>query len=194
VLLETLSRIERAVFLLHEVFDYKHGEIARIVNKTEVNCRQILGRARKRVDEGRPRFAADTAEERALVETFLAALEEGEVGRLVELLAPDVVFTGDGGGKGRGLARPVYGRAVVARLLEAFMVQGRRLDARIVQAPINGQPGTLNFDGEGRLVNVLAFEIDDGQILASRSIINPDKLRHLGYPLSPAGRGRTARK
>jgi RNA polymerase sigma-70 factor (TIGR02957 family) len=188
VLLETLSPIERAVFLLHDVYDYRYREIAGIVNKGEANCRQILARARKRIDRDKPRLEADRRRQRELTTTFLEAFEQGDVERVVELLAPDVVFIGDGGGKGQGLPRPVYGRGRVTRLLAAFAAQGRALGGRIVQTTINGQPGTLNLDEQGRLINVFSFEIRDGQIQAIRSIINPDKLDHLGYPLSAVGR------
>lgn len=190
VLLETLSPVERAAFMLHEVYDYSYREIAEIVDKSEVNCRQIVARARKRIDQHKPSFEADREWQRELTVTFLKAFEQGDVERVIELLAPDVVFTGDGGGKGRGLPRPVYGRDRVARLLAAFAAQGRALGGRIVQTPINGQPGTLNFDADGRLINVFSFEIAEGRIQAIRSIINPDKLHHLGYPLSDVGHRR----
>jgi RNA polymerase sigma-70 factor (TIGR02957 family) len=194
VLLETLSPIERAVFLLHDVFDYRYREIAKIVEKGEANCRQILARARKRIDRGKPRLEADRERNRDLTRTFLDALEQGEVGKVIELLAPDIVFTGDGGGAGRGLPQPVYGRDRVVRLLNAFAVQGRSLGGHIVQTTINGQPGTLNLDHQGKLINVFSFEIADGQIQAIRSIINPEKLQHLGYQLSGIARRREARK
>jgi RNA polymerase sigma-70 factor (ECF subfamily) len=190
VLLETLSPVERAVFLLREVFDYGYDEIAEIVDKSEANCRQIFGRARKRIDEGKPRFEPDREKQQELASRFLDAFESGSVDGLVELLAADVVFHGDGGGQGRGLPLPVYGRDRVVRLLAAFEGEYRATGARIERTLINGQPGTLNFDHEGRLVNVFAFEIADGQIQAIRSIINPDKLAHLGYPLSDLGRRR----
>lgn len=187
-LLEALSPVERAVFLLREVFDYRYDEIAQIVDKTETNCRQIFGRARTRIDEGRPRFRPDREHQRELTRRFLAAFEDGDVDVLVEFLAADVVFYGDGGGRGRGLPRPVHGRNRVARLLRAFGAQYRQIGARVQPTLINGQPGTLNFDARGQLINVLVFEIADASIQTIRSIINPDKLDHLGYPLSELGR------
>jgi RNA polymerase sigma factor (sigma-70 family) len=194
VLLETLSPVERAVFLLREVFDYGYDEIAEIVDKSEANCRQIFARARKRIDEGKPRFEADKRQQRELASRFLAALENGEVDRLVEFLAADVVFTGDGdgGGKGRGLPRPIYGRERVVRLLAAFLPAYVAINGRIEPTEINGQPGTLNFDGDGKLINVFVFEIVDGTIQTIRSIINPDKLTHLGFPLSDLARAKPA--
>ena len=188
VLLETLSPVERAVFLLREVFDYGYDEIAEVVGKSEANCRQILVRARKRIDEGRPRFEADRRRQEQLARRFLEAFEEGDVDGFVELLADDVVFVGDGGGKGRGISRPVYGQRSVIRLLSSFLPPFRAANARVRLGEVNGQAGALFFDSEGRLVNVFSFEIADGAIQAVRSVINPDKLGHLGYPLSPLAR------
>jgi RNA polymerase sigma-70 factor (TIGR02957 family) len=187
VLLETLSPIERAVFLLREVFEYGYDEIAEIVDKSEANCRQIFARARKRIDEGKPRFEADRRQQEELAERFMDAAENGELDRLVDFLAADVVFTGDGGGKGRGLPKPVYGRERVHRLLRSFFPLYRETGATMRRAEINGKPGVLFLDAEGRLINVFVFEIAGGAIQALRSIINPDKLGHLGYPLSDLG-------
>ena len=121
---------------------------------------------------------------------FLEALQQGEVDECVRLLASDVVFYGDGGGKGRGLPRPIYGQARVGRLLAAFVRQFAPLGAHLRPTQINGQPGTLNFDGEGNLIGVFVFDVADGQIQAIRSVINPDKLAHLGFTLSELTRGR----
>jgi RNA polymerase sigma-70 factor (ECF subfamily) len=181
--------VERAVFLLREVFDYGYDEIAGIVERSEPNCRQIYSRARKRIDEGKPRFEADRAKQRELASRFFAAVQAGDMDPLVELLADDVVFVGDGGGKGRGLPRPIYGRVRVQRLLAAFLDEGRRIRASSRPASVNGQPALLNFDANGRLINVFVLDIAGGAIQAIRSIINPDKLGHLGYPLSPVARG-----
>jgi RNA polymerase sigma-70 factor (TIGR02957 family) len=185
VLLETLSPVERAIFLLREVFEYGYDEIAGIVGKTEANCRQIFARARKRIDEGKPRFEADRRRQQELATRFMDAVEDGELDRLVDFLAADVVFYGDGGGKGRGLPKPVYGRARVERLLRGFFPRYRAIGATMRRDAINGQPGVLFLDGDGRLINVFVFDVADGAIQAVRSIINPDKLGHLGYPLSP---------
>jgi RNA polymerase sigma-70 factor, ECF subfamily len=188
VLLETLAPVERAVYLLREVFDYGYDEIAQIVDRSEVNCRQIFTRAKRRIEEGRPRFVVDHGRQQELAARFIEALQEGEVERVLELLAPDAVFTGDGGGVGRGLPKPVYGAPRVSRLLAAFGREGRSLGARLELTRINGQPGTLNFDSEGRLINVFVFEIAGGVVQGVRSIINPHKLAHLGYGLSPIAR------
>jgi RNA polymerase sigma-70 factor (TIGR02957 family) len=189
VLLETLSPVERAVFLLREVFDYGYDEIAEIVGKSEANCRQIFARARKRIDEGKPRFEADRRQQQELATRFLDAVENGELDRLVDFLAADVVFYGDGGGKGRGLPKPVYGRPRVDRMLRSFFPRYRAVGATMRRADINGQPGVLFLDAEGRLINVFSFDVAGGAIQALRSVINPDKLGHLGYPLSPLATG-----
>ena len=191
VLLETLSEVERAVYLLREVFDYGYDEIAQIVERSEVNCRQIFTRARKRIEDGKPRFEVDRSSQREVASRFAAALREGEVEQALSALAPDVVFYGDGGGIGRGLPRPIYGRDRVGRLMAAFAREGLEIIASIEPAEVNGQPGTLNFDAEGRLINVFVFEIAERQVQAIRSIINPEKLAHLGYPLSPVARRET---
>lgn len=188
VLLETLTPVERAVFLLREIFDYAYEEVAEIVDKSEANCRQILARARRRLDQGRPRFEVDRERQRELADRALDAFENGEMDQLVGLLAADVAFYGDGGGKGQGLPRPICGAESVGRLLLSAHERYARVGASIHRTTINGAPGTLNLDAEGRLINVFIFEIADGLIQAIRSIINPDKLGHLGYPLSDLGR------
>jgi RNA polymerase sigma-70 factor (ECF subfamily) len=193
VLLEALTPVERAVFLLREVFDFEYEEISSIVSKTEPNCRQIFSRATKRIRGGKPRFAVDREQHRQLASRFVEVLQGGDIERFVELLSADVVFTRDGGGKGTGLPRPVHGRDRVIRLLHAFQARWTAIGGRIEQTTINGQPGTLNFDVDGRLINVLAFDIADGTIQAISSIVNPDKLRHLGYELSSVGRRRASR-
>jgi RNA polymerase sigma-70 factor (TIGR02957 family) len=188
VLLETLSPVERAVFLLREVFDYGYDEIAGIVDKSEANCRQIFVRARKHIDEGKPRFEATRQQQEELATRFLDAVDNGELTRLVDYLAADVVFYGDGGGKGRGLRKPVFGRDRVGRLLQNFFEAYETIGARVQRVQLNGQPGLFAFDAEGKLINVFSFDIADGVIQTFRSIINPDKLAHLGYPLSHVGR------
>jgi RNA polymerase sigma-70 factor (TIGR02957 family) len=181
VLLERLSPEQRAAFLLREVFDYPYEEIARIVGKSEDNARQLVTRARRQVEQRRPRFEVSQEQREALARRFFAAAVDGELQALEELLAHDVVLHGDGGGKAPALARPVHGRAKVARTLLAWMRAAARVGGVSMRgAEVNGQPGALVLDPEGRLVNVLALDIADGQVQAIRSIVNPDKLRHLG--------------
>jgi RNA polymerase sigma-70 factor (TIGR02957 family) len=187
VLLESLSPEQRAVFLLREVFDYPYYEIAEIVGKREDTVRQLAARARRYVEEGRSRFEASREERDELARRFLAAARDGDLDGLEALLAQDVVLHGDGGGKAPALARPLHGRAGVARTLLAWMRATLRFGGVTLRpVEVNGHPGAMSFDPDGRLINVLALDIADGQIQAVRSIVNPDKLRHLG-PLADLG-------
>jgi RNA polymerase sigma-70 factor (ECF subfamily) len=182
VMLESLTPVERAVFLLREVFEYDYDEIARIVGKSEANCRQLAVRARSHVDDRKPRFQASREKREQLAGRFFAAADEGDVEALEQLLAADAVFYGDSGGKVRGAAsNPVFGRDRVRRLMVYFFDRLRVLGLHIERAEVNGQPGALMVDDEGRLFNVFALDIaDDGSVQAVRSIVNPDKLHHLG--------------
>jgi RNA polymerase sigma-70 factor (ECF subfamily) len=180
VLLESLSPVERAVFLLREVFDYDYQEIAQIVDKSEANCRQIFGRARKHLAAHRPRYEADTEHSEALLQSFLAAARDGDVGQLVDLLAADAVFCGDGGGKATAIAQPVYGREQVAAFFLAISERVRGLGVTFESVLVNGGPGLIARDPEGSTVSVLSVEVADGVIQTMRSVVNPDKLQHLG--------------
>ena len=180
VLLERLSPVQRAVFLLHEVFGYGYAEIARLVDRSEEACRQIAVRARRHVEAGRPRFEASRRQREELATRFFAAVERGDTEGLVGLLAADVVLHGDGGGKAPALAAPVHGAERVARFLIGLARRGRATGIGARPAEINGHPGILTTDPEGRLLGVLAIDIADGRVQTVRSIVNPDKLRHLG--------------
>jgi RNA polymerase sigma-70 factor (ECF subfamily) len=183
LLLERLSPTERAVFLLRDVFDYDYGEIAGIVGKTEDNCRQLARRARQHVAEHKPRFEASRRERDELAARFFAAVGEGDMSGIVDLLAADVVVYGDSGGTRPSWPRPIVGRDKVERLVASFSGQVRELGVTLRRAEVNGQPGAMFYDSSGLLVNVLCLDIADGAVQAVRSVINPDKLRHLG-PLS----------
>ncbi len=180
LLLVGLSRVERAVFLLHDVFDYGYGEIAEIVGRSEDNCRQLAVRARRRVEEHRPRFEASRQERERLAARFFDAIGEGDMDGLVELLAADVVVYGDGGGKVTSWPQPIVGRDRVARLLLGLGRQAAELVVTFRRREVNGQPGAMFFAPDGRLINVWTLEIADGAVQTLRSVINPDKLRHLG--------------
>ena len=182
VLLESLSPEQRAAFLLREVFDEPYDRIAEIVGTSEQNARQLATRARRHVQERRPRFEASREQREELATRFFAAAEEGDLQRLEELLAHDVVLHGDGGGKAPALARALHGRARVARtLLMAWRRVGTRVGGLTMRREeINGQPGALLFDREGRLISVMILDVAEGQIQGVSSIVNPDKLRHLG--------------
>jgi RNA polymerase sigma-70 factor (TIGR02957 family) len=184
VLLESLSPPERAVFLLREVFGYGYPEIADVTGKTEAACRQIFARARRHIDEGRPRFDTSRAEGEELTSLFLAAARGGDMEPLLERLAPDVAYYGDSGGWGEvAFASPVYGRDQVAELLRAVISVVTQRGISFRAAWINGQPGVLVHDANGDLVVVSVFDVLDGQVQAIRSVANPEKLSHIG-PIS----------
>src|SRR5262245_40867963 len=180
VLLESLSPEQRAAFLLREVFDEPFDRIAEIVGTSEENARQLAARARRHVEQRRPRFEASREQQEELATRFFAAVEEGDLEGLEDLLAHDVVFRGDGGGKAPAGAGVVYGRRKVARTLVAGQQAGARFGLISRREEVNGQPGALFFDREGRLVSVAILDIAEGQIQGVSAIVNPDKLRHLG--------------
>jgi RNA polymerase sigma-70 factor (TIGR02957 family) len=179
VLLESLSPEQRAVLLLHDVFDYRYPEIARIVGKNEDNVRQLASRARRHVEQRRPRFQTTREQRDELARRFFAAARQGDLAGLEALLAADVELTGDGGGKVPAITRPLRGRTRVARLLVNSVV-ARIPEMSLRLAEVNGAPGALYLDAQQRLLGVVALEIAGGQVTGIRSIVNPDKLAHLG--------------
>jgi RNA polymerase sigma-70 factor (TIGR02957 family) len=185
VLLETLTPVERAVFMLREVFGYGYPDVARITGKTEVNCRQIFARARQRIGAARPASAqpaqpAQRAEGEALARRFFETAAGGDMDALLALLAPDVVMHGDGGGKAQAIAHPLRGQVAVARLLAGIFRRGRYLNASVRLAWVNGQPGAVAYDARGRVVAVFALDVAGGIVQTIRSVVNPDKLAHIG--------------
>ena len=180
LLLERLGPVERAVLLLHDVFGYEYREIAPIVDRTEANCRQLARRARERVHEQRPRFETSSEQRARLAERFFAAVGDGDVDGLVELLAADVAVYGDGGGKTPQWSRPIVGADRVSRLFANLGRQLRERDGTFELREVNGQPGALVRASDGKLVNVFVLDVADGAIQTVRSVINPDKLQHLG--------------
>jgi RNA polymerase sigma-70 factor, ECF subfamily len=172
--------VERAVFLLHDVFGYGYDEIAPIVGKSEANSRQLATRARRHVEAEKPRFEASRRERDELAARFFAATTEGDLDGLVELLAGDVVVYGDGGGKAPQWGRPIVGADRVGRLFANLGRQMAELGVSVRAHEVNGQPGAVVLDPEGRVVNVISLDIADGAVQAVRSVINPDKLHHLG--------------
>ena len=181
VLLESLSPEQRAVLLLHDVFDYPYPEIAAIVGKSEDNVRQLATRARRHVEQRRPRFQTTREQRDELAARFFAAAEHGDLAGLETLLASDVELTGDGGGKVPALARSLRGRNRVARTLINWFRMGARLPGvSLRQVEVNGGPGALYLDAQQRLLGVMALDVAGGQIQGISSIVNPDKLAHLG--------------
>ncbi len=180
LLLERLSPLERAVFLLREVFAFGFDEVAAAVGRSEAACRQLLVRARRHMATGRPRFAADRRERRELATRFFDALENGDVDGLRDLLAADARLVGDGGGRAPQLARAVTGAAGVARLLGTVFPELLRIGVSLEPHEVNGQPGALLRDRDGRVLQALVLDVLDGRVQTVRGVINPDKLGHLG--------------
>ncbi|WP_037623008.1 RNA polymerase sigma-70 factor [Streptomyces aureus] len=180
LLLERLSPLERSVFVLRDVFAFGFDEIAAAVGRSEAACRQLLVRARRHMREGRPRFEADRRERRELADRFFDALRDGDVDALQSLLAADVHMVGDGGGNAPNLARAVVGARNVARLLASAFPVMARINVTFEPHEVNGQPGAVFRAPDGRILHTLALDVLDGRIQAIRSVLNPDKLGHLG--------------
>ncbi len=192
VLLEALSPTERAVFMLREVFGYGYPDVAAITGKTAANCRQIFARARQRIAAGRQaRDSAPTAARRAegaeLARRFFEAAAGGDMDALLGMLAPDVVFHADGGGKAQAISAPLHGRQQVARMLAGLFRRGRSLGTCVRLAWVNGQLGAVGYDAAGRVFTVFELEVAGGAVQAIRAVVNPDKLGHIG-PVSDVAR------
>ncbi len=180
VVLESLSPEQRAAFLLREVFDYPYDRIAAIIGKSEPATRQIATRARRHVDDRRPRYEASQRRREELAERFFAAVGDGNLKALESMLAEDVELHGDGGGRVPALARALYGRRRVVRTLASWVGQGRRAGGvEIRRAEVNGQPGAVITDADG-LIGVWSLGIAEDQVQSIRSVVNPEKLAHLG--------------
>ena len=181
VLLESLSPEQRAVLLLHDVFDYGYPEIAAIIGNSEGNVRQLATRARRHVAKRRPRFQTTREQRDELARRFFQAAEQGDLSGLEALLGHDVELTGDGGGKIPALARTLRGRSRVARTLIDWTRLAARTPGRSLRpVEVNGGAGALYLDAQQRLIAVVALEIAGGQITSIHAIVNPDKLTHLG--------------
>lgn len=180
LLLERLSPLERAVFVLREVFAFDFPEIASAVGRSEAACRQLAVRARRHMDEGRPRFEADRRERENLAARFFDALREGDVDGIRELLAADVQMVGDSGGKAPQWARGVIGAENVTRMLASNLPSFFRIGGSFEPHEVNGQPGAIFRDRDGNVLNTWALDVLDGRIQAIRTVLNPDKLRHVG--------------
>jgi RNA polymerase sigma-70 factor, ECF subfamily len=180
VLLERLTPLERAVFVLREVFGFDYPEIAAAVDRTEAACRQLAVRARRHMEEGRPRFESDRRTREELAARFFDAFREGDVDGLKELLAADVQALADGGGKGPAFSRPIVGADNVARMIGGFapLLGAAGLVPELKE--INGQPGAVFHDREGRTLGIIVVDVLDGRIQTVRTLVNPDKLEHLG--------------
>ena len=180
LLLERLSPLERAVFVLRDVFGFDFPEIASTLGRSEAACRQLAVRARRHVDDGRPRFEADQRESEELAARFFAAMRDGDVDGLRELLAADARMIGDGGGKAPAFAKGVFGADDVASLLAWMFPTLAQLGVTVSMHAVNGQPGAVLRDKDDRVLGTLTLEVLGGQIQTIRAVVSPDKLRHLG--------------
>jgi RNA polymerase sigma-70 factor, ECF subfamily len=185
LLLERLTPLERAVFVLREVFGFGFPEVASAVGRSEAACRQLAARARRHMDVGRPRFEADRREREELAARFFNALRDGDIEGLSELLAADVQLVADAGGKAPALARSVIGANNVARVLASNLPLLVKIGARLEPHEVNGQPGAILRDRSDKVVGALTLEVLGGRIQTIRSVINPDKLGHIG-PIADA--------
>jgi RNA polymerase sigma-70 factor (ECF subfamily) len=180
LLLERLTPLERAVFVLREVFGFGFGEVASAVDRSEAACRQLAVRARRHMDAGRPRFEANRRQRDELAARFFEALQDGDVEGLRELLAADVQMVGDGGGKAPAFARGVIGADNVARVLASNFPRLFRIGVALEPQEVNGQPGAIFRDRDNKVINTMTLDVLDGQVQMIRAVINPDKLQHLG--------------
>ncbi len=180
LLLERLSPAERAVFVLHEVFGFGFPEVAAVLERSEAACRQLAVRARAHMEAGRPRFEADRREREELAARFFEAIRDGDVDALRELLAADVQMVGDSGGRAPQWGKGIFGADNVARVLAGLAGPFTSIGGTVEERPVNGQPGAILRDGEGRVLNTWALEVQGGRIQAIRAVLNPEKLDHLG--------------
>ncbi|MGV4988771.1 RNA polymerase sigma-70 factor [Streptomyces sp. NRAIS4] len=180
LLLERLSPLERAVFVLREVFAFGFPEIASAVGRSEAACRQLAVRARRHMDAGRPRFEADRKEREELAGRFFDALKEGNVDGLRELLAADVSVVADSGGKAPRFAEGVFGADQVCRMLDVLLLPFLGIGGVVEPGQVNGQPGAVFRDRDGKVANTWTLDVLDGRIQTIRTVSNPDKLGHMG--------------
>ncbi|MFI1333269.1 RNA polymerase sigma-70 factor [Streptomyces sp. NPDC020845] len=180
LLLERLTPLERAAFVLREVFEFGFPEIASAVGRSEAACRQLVVRARRHMNEGRPRFEADRREREALAMRFFDAFTEGDVDGLRQLLAADVQLVADSGGKAPQWARGFYGADQVSQVIAALLTPFVRIGGTVEPHQVNGQPGAIFRDRDGKVINTWTLDILDGQIQTIRTVSNPDKLGHVG--------------
>lgn len=182
LLLERLTPLERAVFVLREVFGFAFPEVASAVGRSEAACRQLVVRARRHMEAARPRFPADGEARQRLAEQFFSALTQGDVHGMRALLADDVRMLADGGGKTPqwGGGKGVTGAEQVARVLAATIPWFLRVDGTLERHEVNGQPGAIFRDREGKVLGTMTLDVSDGRIALLRSVLSPEKLRHLG--------------
>jgi RNA polymerase sigma-70 factor (ECF subfamily) len=185
LLLERLTPLERAVFVLREVFGFDFPEVAAALGRSETACRQLAVRARRHMHEGRPRFEADRRQREKLAERFFDAFKSGDVDGLRGLLAADVRMIGDGGGKAPQWSKGISGADNVARVLTAIVEPMLKIGVVVEPHDVNGQPGAIFRDRDNKVLNTWTLDVLDGQIQTIRAVLNPDKLAHVGPVADP---------
>jgi RNA polymerase sigma-70 factor, ECF subfamily len=179
--LERLSPLERAAFLLHDVFDLDFAEVARALDRSEAACRQLAARAREHIEAGRPRFPASREEGHRLATAFRNAAESGDADALKQLLAEDAVLYSDGGGKRPAALNPIYGAQNIVRFVAGVTRKTPSLRAtQLRAATVNGLAGFVMREPDGS-INTMAFDHRDGHIIAIYLVRNPEKLRHVRF-------------
>jgi RNA polymerase sigma-70 factor (TIGR02957 family) len=181
VVLETLSPVERAVFLLHDVFGFDFDEVATTIEKSPANARQIAVRARKHIEARRPRFDPSPEKKQELADRFFAAMTDGDIDGLMAMLSEDAVMIGDGNGHG-AVRQPTVGAVQIARFLAGIGRLAKRQGATFSTATINGQPGAVGYLPGGTVGSAISLEIAGGEIVAIHSVVNPEKLQHVTTP------------
>ncbi len=183
VVLQSLSPVERAGFLMHDVFDCEYSKIAAALGKSEAACRQLVHRARKRVRADKPRYEVSSADHKQLVQQYAQAVQARDVERIAELLSPDAAFVSDGGGKTWAALRPVMGAERIARM-EVGVLAKLPPEFCLEIAIVNGRAGVVGFV-DGRLHAVTSFETDGQKILSVLRVLNPEKLAAIDVPSKP---------
>lgn len=178
VVLNQLSPVQRAVFILREIFDYDYDEIADVVQKTTLNCRKIAQRARDQIRKQEPRFEKNKDKQQKLIATFLDAVQGGDLSEIESMLAEEAILYSDGGGKVTAARKPVAGAAKIAKFLVGIQKQFPAAEWSIERKQVNGEPGMI-IRREGELYNIWSFHIEESEIQSIYVVLNPDKLKHL---------------
>jgi RNA polymerase sigma-70 factor (ECF subfamily) len=176
--LERLSPLERAAFLLHDVFEMEFGDIAKVLDRSESACRQLAARGRAHVHDARPRFRVPEEEVARIADAFQRAIVSGNATKFAEVLAADAILYSDGGGKRAAALNPIYGRDKIVRFFEG-VARGGGLPAAVRQVQVNGLPGFVMVDRDGNIDTIATIDIRDGHVVAIYAVRNPDKLAHV---------------
>lgn len=179
VVLDQLTPVQRAVFILQEIFDYDYASVAEMINKSESHCRKIAQRARDQIHENKPRFDSNAPKQHELVTTFIDAVQDGDLSEIESILAEEAILYSDGGGKVTAARKPIYGSAKIAKFLVGIQKKGTEdTEWRLEFREVNGEPGMLIWV-EDNVYNVWSFHIENDKIHSIYVVLNPEKLEHL---------------